>query len=275
MRRSRRCGPLEGLVAVAGLLSWVAAAGAQSSPPATVTEAALIEGQEPSAATAAGPVPAVQEERTNTPALEVEPPAADTAAEGAPPAASPPSAAVDEREAWGQDSLFGPLREVDHGGYGALVIRASKLKGDTGLFIGGRGGWLINHHLAIGGGGFGQVLSIEDPESEDAYLHFGYGGGFFAYHLFPQYAVHAVVGALVGAGAVAYSQRGEGTRSRDEADAVFVLEPSLDLEINMVSFARLLVGISYRWVADVDLPRTRAKDLSGLAFGAGIEFGYF
>ena len=66
------------------------------------------------------------------------------------------------------------------GGYGGPVWKLGLVNGKVGLFSGGRGGWIINHTVALGGGGYSLVLDVETDEvSADAkqlYLDFEYGG---------------------------------------------------------------------------------------------------
>ena len=35
--------------------------------------------------------------------------------------------------------------KVESGGFGGPTLKVTKMKGESGLLIGGRGGWIINH----------------------------------------------------------------------------------------------------------------------------------
>jgi len=42
--------------------------------------------------------------------------------------------------------------KIENGGYGAPVVKFSTVKNNFAVFVGGYGGWLINHSFMIGGG---------------------------------------------------------------------------------------------------------------------------
>lgn len=194
--------------------------------------------------------------------------------------------AEDQREErpFHQRTLLGGSGKMDHGGYGGLLARGSALNGDPALFVGGRGGWLIGHHLLIGASGMGQTLTVGAPgtareEYPDVrHLEFGYGGGYFAYHFWPSYVVHPVASLLVGAGGLTLSNRHdhdreEGDEFETETNGVFVLEPEAGVEVNLVSFMRLQGTLSYRRTVGVDLPGLDDSDTSNFAAGVSVLFG--
>jgi hypothetical protein len=45
--------------------------------------------------------------------------------------------------------------EVSHGGFGGPVVKFSEIAGSAGVWVGGRGGWIINlselHTISLGG----------------------------------------------------------------------------------------------------------------------------
>lgn len=50
--------------------------------------------------------------------------------------------------------------EIESGGYGALVVKFGHIKGEGGILVGVQGGWIVNHTLVIGGGGYGLANNI-------------------------------------------------------------------------------------------------------------------
>ena len=180
-----------------------------------------------------------------------------------------------------QETLVGE-GPVHHGGYGGPLVRASQVAHETALFIGGRGGWLIDHRLVLGGAGLGQTLNIDAPSEAIAQnpngrnLELGYGGFFLGYHIAPEARVHGFVSMLLGAGGITLSDRnGEVTAEEQDADTLFVLEPELALEANVVAFMRIQLSVAYRQVWDVELPGLENQDLSGIAGGVALLFGQF
>lgn len=51
--------------------------------------------------------------------------------------------------------------DVEHSGFGGPVVKATRIHDQGALMVGGRGGWIINHTLAIGGGGYGVVNDVD------------------------------------------------------------------------------------------------------------------
>ncbi len=74
-----------------------------------------------------------------------------------------------------QETLFS--ERIHSGGFGGPVVKFSQINNEFGLFVGGRGGWIINHSFAFGGGGYGLVTEISAPAPSDSLtLGLGYGG---------------------------------------------------------------------------------------------------
>lgn len=95
--------------------------------------------------------------------------------------------------------VSGPL---EYGGYGGPAIRVAGLKGETGIFVGGYGGWVINHTFMFGGGGYGLLNEVKAPfsgkQEEPVYFKMGYGGLVFEYvnnsHRLWHWTVHTLIG---------------------------------------------------------------------------------
>jgi hypothetical protein len=56
---------------------------------------------------------------------------------------------------------------------------------------------------------------------------------------------------------------------------VFVLEPSLGLELSVAPALRLAAGVSYRHVTDVELAGVRAADLRAVSGQVVVRVGKF
>ncbi len=172
--------------------------------------------------------------------------------------------------------------KASQGGYGGPVFTYSRILGKDALLFGGRGGWIANHHFVFGVGGFGLVTRIAAPEGapdigEPLRLDLAYGGLWMEYIILPEKLVHASIGALIGGGVSGYSRQER--RFRDERsvedDVIFAAEPVLSLEVNVLSFVRVSVGASYRYIGSVDLSGLREKDLSGFSGSLMLKFGKF
>lgn len=168
--------------------------------------------------------------------------------------------------------------DIESGGYGGPVVKIGQIQGKSGIFVGGQGGWIINHQFVLGGGGYGLTNDIlmEDIEStEDLYLNFGYGGLFVEYIIAPKKLLHFTVNSLIGAGGVSFRDKDyEQTDSYDD-DSFFVLEPGVSLALNLHKHIRITLGGTYRYITGVDLEGTSNSDLSCATFEVRLKFGSF
>ena len=78
-----------------------------------------------------------------------------------------------------EETLFSG--DVEFGGFGGPVVKCSQINNKNALLVGGRGGWIIDHRITIGGGGYGLVTKVPTISSQvdgaDApSLGMGYGG---------------------------------------------------------------------------------------------------
>lgn len=188
-----------------------------------------------------------------------------------------------------QETLFSS--PVEHGGFGGPVLKVSQIAGETGLLVGGYGGWLIGHRLMIGGGGYGLVTNIraeaaaEDaysPSGEKLYLEFGYGGVMLEYIIAPSKLLHFNVQTLIGAGSAGYREDWYDDswdwhgNYRDRHEIVFVLEPAVHAELNLTTWFRVAGGVSYRYVNGIDeLIALENSDFGGLSGNIAFKFGAF
>ncbi|MBE0642740.1 MAG: hypothetical protein IH600_01540 [Bacteroidetes bacterium] len=194
-----------------------------------------------------------------------------------------------------QETLF--ASPIEHGGFGAAVAKMTPIRGEMALMVGGYGGWLINHQFMLGGGGYGLVTNVRasseaeaaySPYDEPLYLEFGYGGVMLEYIIAPSKLVHINVNALIGGGGITYrddwlnnwydDMRGSDTDPHHygRTEALFVVEPTVNVELNVTEWFRISAGASYRVVTGIDeLRGIENKDLSGPSGQLALKFGAF
>ena len=171
--------------------------------------------------------------------------------------------------------------DLENGGYGALVVKYGPIMGTEGFFVGGQGGWVINHTLVIGGGGYGLVSRIVLDDGECSNLGFGYGGLFLEYIIASHKLVHFSIQTLIGGGGVGrYSdwdcgEWGCGDDYWRDSDAFFALEPGANLMLNLHKFVRVGFGATYRFVDGVSYLGLCDSDLSGATGQFIVKFGSF
>jgi hypothetical protein len=183
--------------------------------------------------------------------------------------------------------------KVDHGGFGGPDWKMTKIYGDMGLMAGGKGAWIIDHKVFIGGGGYGLVNDISAPVA-DRFLNLGYGGVVVGGIIGSDKVVHLCISALIGGGGVNYRKHWEDMNGRcdyDDDDDIFcnddskpdfisndnffVIEPGVDLELNVAKFMRITFGVSYRIVNGLQGKDLKNSDLSGVSANVMLKFGKF
>ena len=172
--------------------------------------------------------------------------------------------------------------DVTHGGFGGPVVKFGSVDGDLAVWVGGRGGWIINfsnqHSLSIGGGGFGLAtehrMPVQSNPSVRELAAIGYGGFEMEYTNRTYRLVHLTASTLIGAGGITVRDD-EVNISEDDPNAFFVLEPGIHTELNVTSFFRIASGITYRLTSGIDTGGLRDRDFSGFNAQITLKFGAF
>ena len=170
-------------------------------------------------------------------------------------------------------------------GFGSLDMRMTEFKDDLGLLMGAHGGIILNNHFVIGLGGYGLTsnFSLDNNEATDPlYMYGGYGGLILGGIFSPKEVVHIYTPVLIGAGGMEITNRNyfsnfhrpfHGTSL--ESSAFFVVEPGIEVEINVTRFFKIGLGASYRLVRESDLKLVSNSELSGFSGGLSLKFGKF
>ncbi len=163
------------------------------------------------------------------------------------------------------------------GGYGGPVWKVGLINGHWGLFSGGRGGWIINHTFVVGGGGYHQFLDVEtDQVSTDGkplYLNVSYGGFEMEYIHESDKLVHWTIHAMIGSGKVKLKEHNP--NEAIETDNIFMIEPGFNVDMNISTWFRIGLGVSYRFALGVDLPGIASSDVCGPSGLLIFKFGSF
>ena len=167
-------------------------------------------------------------------------------------------------------TLIGNFGEISHGGFGAPVTKFTNVNGEFGVLCGVRGGWIINHKVSLGLGGYGLATNTELANSalgETRYLNFGYGGFEFEYVLSSDDVIHLTFSGLIGGGSADYRFNKFADEDFDhdndfERDDFFVAEPAINAEVNVTSFFRVNFGFGYRFISGVNNSYISENDLN-------------
>ena len=168
---------------------------------------------------------------------------------------------------------------IESGGFGGPVLKIGSFNGEAALLVGGRGGWIINHSFIIGGGGYGLVNNVKakvlGPYGE-RYLNFGYGGLELEYISEPTRLINFSFQTLIGAGGLSWRDEDVHSGLRDsDNDTFFIVEPGVNITLNVTKYFRISGGVSYRYISGVQSPAASNPDLSGPSGVLTFRFGKF
>lgn len=172
---------------------------------------------------------------------------------------------------------------VDFGGYGGPFLQFTSVNKQFGLLVGGGGGVILDHTISLGAAGYGLVNDVTETTAPAStpYLNLAYGGVYLQYTHHSDALLHATAGILIGAGGISFRRdvvdMGTGSQNgRDTLnDAFFVVEPSVEGELNVTKYFRIAVGGSYRFVSGVSLYGLGNDDISGPSARLMFKFGSF
>lgn len=177
----------------------------------------------------------------------------------------------------GIKTIFGKTKS--HGGYLGLSCDYTEINDNDGIMMGGQVGWIINHSLVIGVGGYG-FISDQVDYSSNSYpqISGGYGGLYFEGIALPKFPIHVSFPLLLGVGGVTtYTNyyNDDWSYYADDSDVFLVVEPGVNIELNMLKFFKLAFGAKYRYTSELYMPNINEEALNGLSFGMTLKFGKF
>jgi hypothetical protein len=181
----------------------------------------------------------------------------------------------------GIQTLVGSSNAV--GGYGAISMQYTELEDRDAFVFGARGGITLGHVVTIGlgGSGFFNDVHYDEATGMDISLAGGYGGFFFEPVVMPKFPVHVSFPILIGAGGVAVMSVNDDEDWNDNykseaSDAFMVIEPGMEIELNITRFFRFCVGAYYRYTSEVDIEDPQFNVPSGIlkGFSGGVTFKF-
>jgi hypothetical protein len=161
-----------------------------------------------------------------------------------------------------QTLLQGVIQES--GWYGGPVLKVGGINNSPAVFVGYRGGWVINRTLSLGGGGYGLVSDLYFSGNK---LKMGYGGLELEYKINPDALVHFTIHSLLGFGGLELMGVGQ--------ESFFTFEPGAGIELNVAQFFKVNAGVSYRLVSGANqVAGISDANLSGLTGELALMFGF-
>ncbi len=182
------------------------------------------------------------------------------------------------------------------GGYLDFSVRYCDFQGRPGFESGGKLGFIMNHAFTLGVGGyfFGNETKFDPILGDDYGLRGGYGGLFMEQIIFPKSAVHLTIPVFFGVGGAAYMNDNQYNSYGNHWDnenintnvadgcAFVIVKPGIELELNMMQYFRIDLGVYYNYTSNFDLTDeatgkslTQKKPIDGLSAGLTLKFGFF
>lgn len=172
------------------------------------------------------------------------------------------------------------LKTTTYSGFGGPFIKATHIRNDWGILMGGKGGVIINRQFVFGGIGEGLVTNnkfygdnLKGDSNTPLTYSYGAGGVFFEYIFNMENPVHISIPINFMAGGVSvndYSSEDEIESSSD-----FIIEPGVSVEFNFSNYFIAAFNVSYRQAFGLTLVNMDDGDISGVDIGLLFKFGSF
>ncbi len=168
----------------------------------------------------------------------------------------------------------------------------TNINGRQGYMPGFTGGVIVDRNFRVGLAAkslswYESFLRFDNLFEEQAYLNGGYAGLFLEAAPYAGKLIHFSFPFIIGGGGAVYSSKSQ-LMEIDEnewewdcywnelsSSPFFVVEPGVNLELNVTGFMRLYSGYSYRWVKGLNLQHTSQNALNNSNFIIGVKFGKF
>ncbi len=190
-----------------------------------------------------------------------------------------------QREA---SNIFGNNKPVTWSLFLAPEAKFSFLYGTGEVYGGLKGAILFDHHYSFGlsFGSFMTEAVTDAPGTSGDTTGLNtvmmYGGFYFDYVTTLNSPVQISFPTLIGGGGILLLEKLEPNpvsgiidEKLVEGGVYFVVEPAINLEINLTRVIRIGIGGGYRFVINSDLERFSDKDLSAPSFNFNIKFGLY
>jgi hypothetical protein len=154
-------------------------------------------------------------------------------------------------------------------------VKINSIQGEVGTLIGFYGGAVFNRSVLLGISG---GVNLSHPE-----VNYGYFGGILQYIYKPSNLLHCSGQVLLAYGSTKdYENPKSGLLDNFwniSGANFFLMEPGINLELNLSKRLTLVTGISYRYVTgldenneNIDITHVTNEDLSGINFTIGLKF---
>lgn len=176
---------------------------------------------------------------------------------------------------------------VSHGGYGAITNKFTSINGEFANMVGLYGGWFINKKLMLGFGAAATTSFLPVPEQfsqypgRDVSYEYGQVGFMTEYVVASNKSLHVTFNLLTGSGFTTqyirypWDEYDYYNYNHSDSNWFFVVEPGVQVEVNLLKWMRFSPGVSYRFVNNSKSPGLSDSALSGASVDLTLKFGKF
>lgn len=170
-------------------------------------------------------------------------------------------------------------KTTTYSGYGGPLLSGTLINNEPGIVLGGKGGAIINNTLEFGGIGFGTINTSEftgnnlsGDLNSPLNMSYGAGGIYFGYVFNTKNPIHFSIPVNLMAGGIhVYENESD---AEIESSAFFIIEPGIEMNINLSKNYTQSIFVSYRQAIGSSLINFNNQDISGLNVGFVFKFGY-
>lgn len=156
-------------------------------------------------------------------------------------------------------------------GFGGPIYNYTNVNGNIALLYGGGGGVLLNDFF-VGGYGMSNTTKISYNNSD---MSVSYGGLWIGYSYHSSRAIHPAFYLQTGWGRIKSPSELKYNENYTTNDRIFVVNPEIELEMNIFRFLRISFGINYRIIGGIDSNNENIPNLSGPGANIMFKFGWF
>ena len=163
--------------------------------------------------------------------------------------------------------------------FGDVLVKFSKLKGESATLTGLRFGLNINQKFSICAAGYGLISRISYSFADQSGkiwelpIVFRYGGVFLEYIINPQKKIHFSIGTLIGVGGVTRSYPLSVEKDVLAWGNFFIVEPEFNIILNINESSRFGLGFCYRYLSGVTKDWISNANLRGVSFHLILRLG--
>lgn len=165
-----------------------------------------------------------------------------------------------------EKTVFGKSGWRISGVWGGPAVGIGQLDNEPLVFRGGFGGVEFGKRLFLGWGGFETDNDVYINALDNDRFQMDYSGFMLGYTPKAHKTFHPNFMVLAGTGNAQVSTH--------ENDNIFVVQPTIGLELNVFRFFHLSLDGGYRMVTNVSIPEMTGTDLSGPYAEIKMKFGF-